>query len=225
MIVFAVFMCNCCVCLNLLAVGTFLMVVPLVSSIPHHFLDPHWDVSPVGTLKRRRPQQANQQLHGQRHYRQPRENYQMGQMRHWENGLLFALVLSSAYNGSSSLQKVTLLIFEKFKELDQVQWTKLKDFFGPNKLTLYFCLGARLAVVHTAFIVNNFSKEQQENNFCYVILMLYFCLPDWRWEKQRCASVLPLSSVCASFMFSCSSSYLSILSRAAIINIKAGLKI
>uniref|UniRef100_H3CVB6 Disintegrin and metalloproteinase domain-containing protein 10 n=1 Tax=Tetraodon nigroviridis TaxID=99883 RepID=H3CVB6_TETNG len=34
-----------------------------------------------GTLKRRRQQQANQQPQGQRPYRQPRENYQMGRMR------------------------------------------------------------------------------------------------------------------------------------------------
>uniref|UniRef100_A0A3Q3GKB9 Disintegrin and metalloproteinase domain-containing protein 10 n=1 Tax=Labrus bergylta TaxID=56723 RepID=A0A3Q3GKB9_9LABR len=33
------------------------------------------------TLKRRRQPQPNQQLQGQRHLRQPRENYQMGQMR------------------------------------------------------------------------------------------------------------------------------------------------
>uniref|UniRef100_A0A674NF73 Disintegrin and metalloproteinase domain-containing protein 10 n=1 Tax=Takifugu rubripes TaxID=31033 RepID=A0A674NF73_TAKRU len=34
-----------------------------------------------GTLKRRRPQQATQQAQGQRHYRQPMEDYQLGQMR------------------------------------------------------------------------------------------------------------------------------------------------
>lgn len=64
---------------------------------------------PAGTLKRRRQQQANQQLQGQgqRHHRQHRENYQMGQMRRWDTGLLFASVLPSAYNGSTSLQRVT----------------------------------------------------------------------------------------------------------------------
>uniref|UniRef100_A0A667YRD8 Disintegrin and metalloproteinase domain-containing protein 10 n=1 Tax=Myripristis murdjan TaxID=586833 RepID=A0A667YRD8_9TELE len=34
-----------------------------------------------GTLKRRRPQHAGAQAQAQRHHRQPRENYQMGQMR------------------------------------------------------------------------------------------------------------------------------------------------
>lgn len=36
-----------------------------------------------GTLKRRRQQPTNQQQQGQWRYRQPRENYQMGQMRRW----------------------------------------------------------------------------------------------------------------------------------------------
>lgn len=53
-------------------------------------------ICPVGTLKRRRPQHQNQQAQGQRHYRQQRENYQMGQMRRWDAGLHFALVLPSA---------------------------------------------------------------------------------------------------------------------------------
>lgn len=44
-------------------------------------MDSHRDVCPAGTLKRRRPQHANQQLQG--HSRQHRENYQMGQMRRW----------------------------------------------------------------------------------------------------------------------------------------------
>lgn len=51
---------------------------------------------PAGTLKRRRQQQPNQQAQGQRHYRQPREDYQMGHIRHWDASLLFALVLPSA---------------------------------------------------------------------------------------------------------------------------------
>lgn len=171
-------MCHCYVGLNVLAVGTFLMVVPLVSSIPHPFLDPHRDVCPVGTLKRRRTQHANPQSQGQRHHRQQRENYQMGQMRRWENGLLFALVLPSAYNGSTSFQKVTIYC--------KIQWTgsipldkAWKVFLGLTNSVSTSALRARLAEVHTAFIVNNFSKERQEkkfsviSNLCYVVLSCY----------------------------------------------------
>lgn len=53
---------------------------------------------PVGTLKRRRAQAASSQTQPQRaHHRQPRENYQMGQMRRWAPHS--ASVLPSAYHG------------------------------------------------------------------------------------------------------------------------------
>lgn len=218
-------MCHCYVGLNGLAVGTFLMVAPLVSSIPHPFLDPHRDICPVGTLKRRRTQHTNPQSQGQRHYRQQRENYQMGQMRRWENGLLFALLLPSAYNGSTSFQKVT--IYCKIERTGSIPLDKAWEvFFGPNKLSQHFCFES-----HTAFIVNNFSMERQEkkfsviSNLCYVVLSCYIFV--YQNGGVRVAFLCPPSVLffCFFLLFFCSSSYLPILYSAAIISTKAGLKV
>lgn len=70
---------------------------------------------PIGTLRRRQQRQANAQPQGNNP--RNRENYQMGQMRRWDMVLLFALVLPSAYSGSTSLQRVT------FTTSCKIQWT------------------------------------------------------------------------------------------------------
>lgn len=76
----------------------------------------HWDVCPVGTLKRRRPQHANQQSQGQRHPRQHRENYQMGQMRRWQAGLRSPRLGSpSAYKGTGPISTRTCTIYYKIQ--------------------------------------------------------------------------------------------------------------
>lgn len=166
-------------------------------------------VSHAGTLKRRRQQQSNgQQPQQQRNQRQPRENYQLGQMRRWDTGPLFALVLPSAYSGNTSLQRVTCTIHcnHPSAKLTGNRTDFNRQDIQFQDLTLNTtALGASRAVLHTAVSRKYYRKALgNDGKRKWLISFLFFSSLECRGEQQHCGNAafpLLLFSVFLSSVF------------------------
>lgn len=156
-----------------------------------------------GTLKRRRQQPANQQQQGQRHYRQPRENYQMGHMRRWGTLPLFFFVPSKGALHSKELP----LILKNSQNLLKDLFHRPKRRFSGDQLSLMNSapgLWGWLAGVRTAFIGNSLRWETVEEILCCLLsglnlIILSLIALEWRREKRLSWSCLCVPFICLDF--------------------------